>query len=480
MNRREFLFGSAAATLSSRLFAVPAGAPLAGEARLKLGIMSDVHLRTPGDETALVKALAWFRDHGADGVMIAGDIADSGRIEQLRRLADAWWTAFPGGKAPDGRKVEQLFVYGNHDIDGWTWGASKERQADPDYRAQCLGADNNRRRAWKELFREEYSPIWLKTVKGYAVVGMHWGEQAGLEKFFADHAAQLSGAKPFFYAQHAHPKDTCLGPWAWGAEPLSTKVLSKFPNAVAFSGHSHYSLTDERTVWQGAFTSVNTSSMRYSSLDYNLRDNAPGNGWGYQKHNAGHLTPQVPTGEGQQALFLTVTDEAMRLKRLEFHYGAESLGDDWVIPVASTPTARPFAFEPRAAKRSAPAFAAGAAVKVEKFSADGPKGKDGQPTKVARVRVTWPAAKSVNGCRVFEYEVQPLVEEDSVALPLAAKRVLAYDFHLAEARATREGQCVFALSDFPPSARIRFEVRPVECFGRKGQPISSVPDVLCC
>ena len=49
---------------------------------------------------------------------------------------------------------------------------------------------------------------------------------------------------------------------AWGHDKgIATKTLSNYPNAIAFSGHSHYSLTDERSIWQGAFTSIGQSSL---------------------------------------------------------------------------------------------------------------------------------------------------------------------------------------------------------------------------
>ena len=71
--------------------------------------------------------------------------------------------------------------------------------------------------------------------------------------------------RPFFYAQHEMPNDTVNASWLvkgerWGNghdDGTSTKFLSKYPNVIAFSGHCHNSLTDEMSIWQGAFTAVN-------------------------------------------------------------------------------------------------------------------------------------------------------------------------------------------------------------------------------
>ena len=91
-NRRGFLTGAVSlagvTTLShSRLLAAAAAV---GEPRLKFGVLSDIHLYEPGDEDTFIKALEYFRDHGADGVLIAGDIAHTGGYGQLKRCADAW------------------------------------------------------------------------------------------------------------------------------------------------------------------------------------------------------------------------------------------------------------------------------------------------------------------------------------------------------------------------------------------------------
>ena len=72
LTRRWFIGGMAAGLgmmRGTRLFAAPGAAARAG-ARLKIGVLSDVHLKRPGDETTFLKALAYFRDHGADGVLI--------------------------------------------------------------------------------------------------------------------------------------------------------------------------------------------------------------------------------------------------------------------------------------------------------------------------------------------------------------------------------------------------------------------------
>ena len=82
----------------------------------RLGVLSDIHLDEPERAGCFRKALLHFRDAGVDGVVIVGDIANLGRLSELDLCAHIWFDVFPDDKAPDGRHVERLFVYGNHDV----------------------------------------------------------------------------------------------------------------------------------------------------------------------------------------------------------------------------------------------------------------------------------------------------------------------------------------------------------------------------
>ena len=358
--------------------------------------------------------------------------------------------------------MEQLFVYGNHDIDGWNWKSNADLyKKHPELKqTDAIGFERNRACVWEELFHEKFEPIWMKRVKGYAVIGAHWGN-IQIEDFMKAHGKEIDPSMPFFYTQHAHPRNTCFGSWAWGRDDgRSTRALSPFPNAVAFSGHSHYTLTDERTVWQGAFTSVNTASLKYASTDYALRENMPGNGHGYRGEKRRHQMPNLKTSNGRQGMLMSVFDDHIALERREF-VTDKSLGDDWVIPLPCAES-KPFAYAAHAKRRTAPEFAAGATAKAVKV-------KDEKRGEL--IEITFPPARTQAKCRVFEYEVTATLVEDDVDLVQAQRRVMALDFHLPETAEGKSGTCVFAVSELPLKGRYRFDVRPVECFGHKGASI---------
>ena len=122
--------------------------------------------------------------------------------------------------------------------------------------------------------------------------------------------------------------------------------------------------------------------------------------------------------------------------------------------------------------RFAPEFPKNAAVKVALVPPKAEKDKPA-PTEPTQVDVSFPAAESREKCRVFEYEVQAVVVDDDVEMVATTRRVLAPDFYLPASKAGKAGSCVFALAELPKGVHLRFDVRPIECFGRKGRPICS-------
>ena len=435
---RRFFLGSAASLVGA---AGCAHLGLGGsEPRLKVGVLSDIHVKLddPASAENFRKALEDFRDRGCDAVIVAGDMADHGIIQELKMVADAWNKVFPGGKGLGGKPVERLFCYGNHDWEGWWYdGWPKKHPNIPESDKLYRDYAGN----WKAAFGEDWSPVYLKTVKGYCFVGAHFDNYVGvrgLDTFLAAHADEFRGSKPFFFFQHMHPKDTCSAPWAWGQDwGSSMRDLSRFPNCIAFSGHSHTTLTDERTIWQGAFTSVGTSSLSYVCA-FEGREN------------------RLIAKAGRQGQFMTVYDDRVDLERIDFVHG-ETLGT-WTIPLPS-PGARPLAFESRAARAAAPQFDRNAAVKIDYVKSS------------ERLDLVFPAAKGTDGCRTWDYEVT--VEErvtDSVR-PVAVKRWYSPAFVFAESREPREMSVSFKLGDLPKGNPFRFRIRAAECFGRTGEPL---------
>lgn len=502
--RRFFIGGAAFATLGAfagNRFALAADPKSGAVPRLRFGVLSDIHITHAGADEKIgaygnyltfKRALEWFRSQNVDAVVIAGDMADCGLDENLIAVSDAWYSVFPDDKYPDGRSVEKVFATGNHDWIGWTYGgAAAKKYPDEAERVKHI-LQKDMAGWWRRLFREEYSPLYSKTVKGFTFIGAHWDDAqsptgrlggntgarfAKIEDFMAKNGKKLDPSLPFFYIQHPHPKDTCYGPWAWGRDAgIVTKTLSAFPNAVAFSGHSHYSLTDERSVWQGAFTSVGTGSLRYTAMPNEEVaggfENTYGGGKDAWRINALKTRKIISGGDCRNGMLWSVYDDCIVVKRREFLSGLD-LGEDWTMPL-TTAESRPFAFAERAKKLRAPEFPQGAVLEVaaQDVKIRGGKSRDGAETIPSDpkpgFKVTAPAAVPDPAARLFEIE---FVAESSDG-KRCAKRLLAEGFNHSPGhkKAKSKQWCYFRREELG-EGDLRFTATPSNCFGTRGKPL---------
>ena len=469
MDRRDFLRSGILLTgaMCLDVKALAKAVTSMGTPRLRVGILSDIHIRLERDLPVLERTFKYFREREVDAVLIAGDMADTGLERQMRMVAETWFGVFPKDKLPNGKHVERLFIYGNHDIEGHNYGTLTEALQGDD-KESVLARETiakQREQLWKKYYREKFQPIYIKEVKGYKFIGAHWTNwqnTPGLQDFLASHSAELQGSKPFFYFQHPHPKNTCCGPWAWGQDNGEvTEALGHFPNCIAFSGHSHQILNDERTIWQGAFTSVGTASLSYT---YSLggRENT------YIDSGPEYPTqmPSVNQSEGKQGMVMTVYDDGITLERWDFMYN-RPLADNWLIPLPTTGGEKPLSFDYRAQRAQVPQFAHGDQVTISKA-----EGKDRKGRKQWQTTVHFPnVLKKRTGVRAFDFEVT--VEEmiADVNRVFCQKHVMSPHFFLCEEKDEGEVICVFGEGETPKMFPYRFTIRPCECFGKKGDPI---------
>jgi len=507
ISRREFFVGGVAGAFGAfggcRFFSTSSFAE-GDNPRLRFGVVSDIHITKVGaDETmdamgnnlTFRHTLEWFRSQNVDAVVIAGDMADTGMVEQLEAVAQAWYSVFPEDRYPDGRPVEKVFVMGNHDYHGFLYGDfAAKKYPDVEERVKhVLRADFAR--FWRRIFHEDYSRFYRKDIKGYAFLGQHWDDGNGMETkygscdfgaelktFLASKGGSLDPSLPFFYVQHPHPKDTCYGSWAWGHDQGKvTKELSAFPNAIAFSGHSHYSLTDERSIWQGEFTSVGTGSLRYTGMPYNEcmpvgYENTPTGGRDGWKYDAAKMMKRIRSTDCRQGMLWSVYDDCIVVKRREFLSGLD-VGDDWVMPLPASES-KPFAFAEHARKSHAPAFPDGAKPSVTQVRAKNRGGKSPSGKEnIASVEkdafnISVPAAVADKNARLYKLEFVAVAKDGTKK----SKMVLAEGFNhaLAHTKASSRSFCNFALDELP-AGEVRFHVTPISCWNQRGKPIVSDP-----
>ena len=505
LSRRWFIGGavSALAFGGCRMFSAPVGKYSSGKRKLSFGVISDVHIRynsithkvgtdfNQSGET-LEKTLTWFRDQGVDAIVIAGDIADYGIIAELQVVADAWNKVFPNNKAPDGRTVEKVFVAGNHDVEGFK------------YRSFDLSCWSNKeelakillvtdfKKNWEKIFNEEYNDIYKKEINGYTFIGQHWGKQGWgknckfdlIKPFMEENKSKINTSLPFFYAQHPHPKNTCHGPNAWGADTgITTEVLSNFSNAVAFSGHSHYPLSDNDAIWQGGFTSIGTASLRYLSINDEsiLGVKVPGSFEnaktvynGVKSSEAfqyladeNKVMPGIDRYNVRQGMLVQVFDDCMTIVRRDFVHET-IIGEEWVMPL-STAEGKPFAFTEHAKRLKAPEFPKDAKVTVAKARGKN-RGKKGvAPVEKDILAIDFPTADATGINNLNHYEISVEAKDSSKN---QLRRMVAANV-VNPGKKVKEFTLKIACDTLPKNTKYRFVIYPVSSFGQKGKSIAT-------
>ena len=464
MNRREFVGGLAAlAGLTG------CRSPWwYGEApKLKFGVISDIHVTTPESTEEFRRALAYFRDRGVDAVLVAGDLTDWGLKSGLKLVADTWYDVFPNDCGAHGEKVTKLFVTGNHDFDGWWYGDMTLDMHVQGYSEDEALSKLGMKACWEELFHEPYADIRKRTVKGYDFISSEWhvnGKENGdadMARWLDGHADELKGDKPFFVFRHSPYPNTvaCSGGRPGGS--VITDALRKFPNAVSFNGHTHWTLNDERAIWQEEFTAVSIPSMSYTTIPRDCE-----NGSDSRKGDAKAGMPRLPSRddlEEAQGYVVSVYGDRLEIERYDFEHMTEAAAP-WIVPLGAG-RAKPYSFAAHAAATPVPAFPCGSEVEAHVTNADTRAGH-----WTIFMTLEFPAAKCRGRGRVFDYEVRAEFENGGIA---AVKRFMSPAFYkLPEAESDRMN-FRFDAMDLPESGKYRFVVYPRNCFGVAGAPIRS-------
>ena len=496
MTRRDFIGGAAAlgAFGGLRAFGAKAGTT-SGRPNLRVGLISDLHIQVNAatgkvvgfsDDRTFLHALEYFRDIEVDAVVIPGDLTDYGKISEMELVAKDWFSVFPDDRLPNGRKVERLFTFGNHDWDyfckdpKWAlsrYGAEKEE----DVLKLILHGDP--KGIWERLWHEPFEHYFTREIRGYRFFAAHWMDGkstmecfGGAKDFLERNKALIDPKRPFFYVQHAPPQGTVF-PWTQVSDYGALgPALKPHPNAIALVGHSHLSVADERSIWQDEYTVVNAGCLRWTDApNYSRKP------FGYENSRSpvdrakNDPVKMMRLGwadwEARQGLVMEVFDDRVVFRRRDFLHDL-SLGDDWVVP---TGPERPYSFARRTKEMAAPQFAKGAKLVVTRGKAK-TRGIDPNvvgPDCVEKdcLSVTIPQAHAIRGVRPAEYDI----EIRTAAKTEHSRYVLdvGYGHSLDYRPRQREVTCPVAVENLPQGGEFRFVVTPIGFFGRKGRSLVS-------
>lgn len=218
---------------------------------LRFVVCSDIHLNGDENQESAIRFANLFEDMYAysenssynklDAVVVAGDFTESGAENEY-----ALYNKIVDENIKD--ETQLLTILGNHEF-------IKYRDVDA-----SVGYD-----VFKKFISENVDSDVV--INGYHFIGVSYdddGKSFISKTQWLDERLKAATAedpdKPIFVYQHPHPFLTVYGSVNWGDINIRA-VLSKYPQVVDFSGHSHYAASDPRSVWQGEFTAVGSGSL---------------------------------------------------------------------------------------------------------------------------------------------------------------------------------------------------------------------------
>jgi len=474
ISRRDFLCGAATLWLGGwRLFAAPSGWKHGGTPNLVFGVVSDTHLRTTTDgkystrywsDKWFVSALRLFRDAKVDAVLHCGDMAHCGQVEEMEFHRTAWDKVFPHDLAPDGHKVERLFVTGNHDMEALNYGIGKmviDLYPDPEERARHVLATDIAAN-WERIWGEPYSDVWHRTVNGYHFFGRHYVPGKG-EEVEAQAAALVKETmgempacgKPFFLFSHIRPRK------------VLNAAMREYSNAVSFFGHWHSSAANWNRIYMWSAGPViqcpscaPRGSNALSSKDDAWSPNPP--------------IEKSPETEGnRQCYVVRVYDDMLAIERHEVGKGGR-LGADWVMPFEREEgkgkreeerIKKPHPFSKDELKKviGEPQFGKSVKLKVESVKLE--SGEDA-------VRVSIPLADGNPDSRVYAYEVEVTGDEGT---PKLRKAVYAAGVNMGIGHEPNGGVTTLEIpkSELPSGKTLTVAARPFTSLGTFGKAIAT-------
>lgn len=397
---------------------------------LKVGIISDIQgypYKADWGFYNLEKTLQVLADKNIDILLNAGDIGDNGNdtaaIAYYMELVKKY---FPQKLPP------QVACLGNHDFEPRNRVRSQE---------DCLNG-------FFDALGETKEQVQHKVVGGFDFIALssnlkHNYDKEDCEKLrpFLDKAVARDPSKPIFVITHYHPGKTVEASFGRdGSESLRT-LLNGYPQVISFSGHSHSPLTDERCIWQGEFTAINTSGLSYCCVPEKYAN------------GCGPIPPFAR--EGLFFMYMEIFEDHVKIHR----YNAEDQEEikpkmAWVIKTPYKPSEATYT-DKRAKTRKAPVFPENSQL-ILRYD-------------YGFAYLVFEQAKHDDFVHYYRVVITP-IESDIEGTPIEFRFI----GNFYRTKQNRDTRLVFRM---PPNTleagkRYRIELYPVETFGNEGAPLS--------
>ena len=309
---------------------------------MRVAIMSDIQGHPYAEDAGmrnLERALDVLAPFGPDVVVNDGDINDTGRDSHAVAYYKARCDARLG-------KIPHIACMGNHELGFLPKELQKTRSS--------------------EVIRAEFNSIFgyapdeqlvHRVVGGYDFIALslnapsrYKAHEIEMLKTALDKAVKRDSQKPIFVVTHYHAKDTVNDSdnAKQGGDRLRN-LLNAYPQVVSISGHTHNPLQDPRSIWQGEFTAVDTSTLCYGCVS--LKPPA-----------VNQISCLIPYGhESVGCMLLEIYADRLVFRRFSVRDRREiEAQSPWTVPWPHVPTSAPYSFAVRRASEKAPQFASDA------------------------------------------------------------------------------------------------------------------------
>ena len=315
---------------------------------LKVGIISDSQI-IPSDKEEdkflkifsfnLKNTLEILQSQKIQVLIFAGDLTDSGTEYAYNEILEIFKSVY---KTEEEKPIFN-FIMGNHDY----WKSYMEKgKISPK-----LGNIEEMQLLFYNNLKEK--PFSHKVINGYHFI--NWGCENGsmddpnqniewAEKQIKI-AFEESNAKPIFVTTHFNAKDTVYGSDLYCAKSLRN-LFNKYQNIIHFSGHSHFSLIDERSIWQKEFTSIQTQSISYVELEPGFQQGI------YPCDEYGNI--QI-AAKNYMGLIMDVSEQYCQIQRISFEKGI-FYETPWIVDIPINKNNFRYLNEKRKKERNKPIF----------------------------------------------------------------------------------------------------------------------------
>lgn len=227
----------------------------------KIGIISDLQL-TKNITTKfftnyaynIFRALKLFQKHDIDIIIMAGDITNGGEIINYLYFKEIYFSVYENTKRPI-----LISIMGNHD-----------------YLDDTFSKIGNQKKFFKYMNSYPFSHYLINNYNfifwSYSFIRKRNSkkEEYSWLKSRIENARKNKNkvGDPIFIISHIPPLETIYGSEnIFLGDKVLYDILKNYPEVISISGHSHYSLKNIKSIWQGNFTALNTQSISYVELD---------------------------------------------------------------------------------------------------------------------------------------------------------------------------------------------------------------------